>query len=61
MLSRYEGQTEIGFNDDWNGQEIIDAAAYVGAFALANSSADTSFLVTLVEDTYRTHHRDMVR
>lgn len=42
----------MGSNDNWAGQEVVDASAAVGAFALVEGSLDAAFVVTLPPGVY---------
>lgn len=55
QLSLFSGQTQIGANDNWSGQPVADAAAAVGAFALATGSKDAASLLTLPAGSYTVH------
>jgi len=44
--------TPMGSNDNWAGQEVVDASAAVGAFALVEGSADAAFVITLPQGVY---------
>jgi hypothetical protein len=47
--------TPMGTNDNWSGQDVIDAAAKVNAFALPDGSLDAAFVVTLPPGAYTVH------
>ena len=49
------GGVVVATNDNWSGQEISDAAAQVGAFALPVGSNDSAILGTLPAGQYTTH------
>lgn len=44
--------TPMGSNDNWSGQEVVDASAAVGAFALVEGSLDAAFVITLPPGVY---------
>ena len=47
--------TVILENDNWAGQEIIDATTAVGAFPLPTGSLDSAFVIQLPPGNYTTH------
>jgi hypothetical protein len=55
-LRIFSGDTQIAENDDWgnatSASDLVATTTRVGAFALANDSADASVLVTLAPGTY---------
>jgi len=51
------GGVQVAFNDNWSGQEIADAAAQVGAFALPVGSKDSALIGTLPAGQYTTQLR----
>lgn len=55
QISLFSGSTQIGGNDNWSGQPVIDAAAQVGAFTLTAGSKDAAVLVTLPAGSYTVH------
>lgn len=56
ILTIYQGQTPILTNDDWSeapgASATLAASTAVGAFALAEGSADAAFVVTLAPGAY---------
>jgi hypothetical protein len=51
-ISLYQGQTLLAANDNWNGQGIIDSAAYAGGFPLSSGSKDACLLLTVEPGAY---------
>lgn len=59
QLTVFQGQTQIGFNDDWgsaaSSPDVAAAARQVGAFTLPDGSKDAALLLTLPPDGYTAH------
>jgi len=52
VLELYQGTTKIGENDDWSGQQSVNLAAQVGAFALTAGSRDAVLVTNLQPGGY---------
>lgn len=52
VLELYQGTTKINENDDWSGQQSVNLAAQVGAFALAAGSRDAVLVTNLQPGAY---------